>query len=122
MKPDSHNKVDASIHAQVIQLNQELNEDGLRVIAVAYKELPPDQGTYSVTDEHNLILMGPIAFLDPPKDSAASAIAAVGTGNFVVKVILWDLWEMASTMQGSSKVAKPLGISFENCYSNFLIQ
>jgi Mg2+-importing ATPase len=82
--------VDPSIHAQVIQLNQELNEDGLRVIAVAYKELPPDQRTYSVADEHNLILMGLIAFLDPPKDSAARAIAALNSGGVQVKVLTGD--------------------------------
>jgi Mg2+-importing ATPase len=82
--------VDASIQNQVIQLNQELNEDGLRVIAVAYKELPLDQCNYSVTDEHDLILMGLIAFLDPPKDSAACAIAALNQGGVQVKVLTGD--------------------------------
>ncbi len=65
--------VGASVLEQVTRLNQELNEDGLKVIAVAYKELPLDQRSYSVADEHDLILMGLIAFLDPPKDSAATA-------------------------------------------------
>lgn len=82
--------VDTSIHEQVNQLNQELNEDGLRVIAVAYKELPLDQRNYSVADEHNLILIGLIAFLDPPKDSAALAIAALNNNGVQVKVLTGD--------------------------------
>jgi Mg2+-importing ATPase len=82
--------VDASIHAQVAHLNQELNEDGLRVIAVAYKELPLDQRNYSVADEQDLILIGLIAFLDPPKDSAAQAIAALNNSGVQVKVLTGD--------------------------------
>ena len=82
--------VDAAIQEQVTQLNQTLNEDGLRVIAVAYKELPLDQRSYSIADEHNLILMGFIAFLDPPKDSAAPAIAALNHGGVQVKVLTGD--------------------------------
>lgn len=82
--------IDAAIREQVIRLNQELNEDGLRVIAVAYKELPLDQRSYSIADEHNLILMGLIAFLDPPKDSAARAIAALNHGGVQVKVLTGD--------------------------------
>lgn len=82
--------IDTSIHEQVNQLNQELNEDGLRVIAVAYKELPLDQRNYSVADEHNLILIGLIAFLDPPKDSAALAITALKNSGVQVKVLTGD--------------------------------
>ncbi|MGZ5009323.1 MAG: magnesium-translocating P-type ATPase, partial [Methylobacter sp.] len=82
--------VDAAIREQATQLNQDLNEDGLRVIAVAYKELPLDQSSYSVIDEHNLILIGLIAFLDPPKDSAAHAIAALNQGGVQVKVLTGD--------------------------------
>ena len=53
----------------------DLNADGFRVIAVAFKEMPPEQTVYTVADERDLTLLGYIAFLDPPKDSAAAAIA-----------------------------------------------
>ncbi|NCR45296.1 MAG: magnesium-translocating P-type ATPase, partial [Microcystis aeruginosa SX13-01] len=82
--------VDAAIHTQVNHLTRELNEDGLRVIAVAYKELPLDQRSYSVADEQDLILIGLIAFLDPPKDSAAQAIAALNNSGVQVKVLTGD--------------------------------
>ena len=45
---------------------------GFRVVAVAYKEMPPAQATYSVADEAELTLLGYIAFLDPPKETAAA--------------------------------------------------
>lgn len=79
-----------AIREQVMRLNQGLNEDGLRVIAVAYKELPLDQRSYAVSDEHDLILLGLIAFLDPPKDSAARAITALHQGGVAVKVLTGD--------------------------------
>ncbi len=100
--------VDAAIQAQVTQLNQELNEDGLRVIAVAYKELPLDQSSYSVADEHDLILIGLIAFLDPPKDSAAVAIAALNRGGVQVKVLTGDNAIIAR------KTCKDVGLNVQN--------
>jgi P-type Mg2+ transporter len=100
--------VDAAIQEQVTRLNQELNEDGLRVIAVAYKELPLDQRIYSVADEYNLILMGLIAFLDPPKDSAARAIAALNHGGVQVKVLTGDNPIIAR------KTCKDVGLSVQN--------
>lgn len=72
-------------------LTNDLNDDGFRVIAVAYKALsPPHQLTYSVKDENDLILVGYIAFLDPPKDSAAAAIAALNKHGVQVKVLTGD--------------------------------
>lgn len=82
--------IDDSLYQQVTQLNRELNEDGLRVIAVAYKELPRDQVNYSIADENDLILLGFIAFLDPPKDSAAQAIAALNRNGVQVKILTGD--------------------------------
>ena len=82
--------LDAQLRKQLHQLNHDLNEDGLRVIAVAYKELAPDQKVYSVADERSLILIGLIAFLDPPKDSARQAIAALVTSGVEVKVLTGD--------------------------------
>lgn len=82
--------IDETIRQQVERLKKELNEDGLRVIAVAYKELPLEQITYSVQDECDLILMGYIAFLDPPKDSATEAIAALTRNGIQVKILTGD--------------------------------
>lgn len=67
-----------------------LNESGLRVIAVAMKEIPPDQVVYSHADESGLTLIGYIAFLDPPKESTAPALKALAEHGVTVKVITGD--------------------------------
>ncbi|MDE2050004.1 MAG: magnesium-translocating P-type ATPase, partial [Gammaproteobacteria bacterium] len=68
----------------------ELNADGFRVIAVAVKELPAAQDACSLSDESDLLLVGYIAFLDPPKESAARAIAALAAHGVAVKVLTGD--------------------------------
>jgi Mg2+-importing ATPase len=68
----------------------ELNSDGFRVVAVAYKEMDPSKTTYSIEDEADLTLLGYIAFLDPPKESAREAIAALALKGVQVKVLTGD--------------------------------
>ncbi len=67
-----------------------LNTDGFRVVAVAYKEMDPSKTIYSVKDEADLTLLGYIAFLDPPKESAREAIAALARKGVQVKVLTGD--------------------------------
>jgi len=67
-----------------------LNSDGFRVVAVAYKELDASQTVYSAADERDLILLGCIAFLDPPKESAGAAIAALADKGVRVKILTGD--------------------------------
>ncbi len=49
-----------------------LSEDGFRVLAIAYADFEP-RAAYSRADERDLILKGYVAFLDPPKETAAHA-------------------------------------------------
>jgi P-type Mg2+ transporter len=82
--------MDASVHTRVADLQQKLNSDGLRVIAVAYKTIPLEQSHCVIADESNLILLGNIAFLDPPKDSAAQALKALKRNGVDVKILTGD--------------------------------
>ncbi|MBU6467922.1 MAG: magnesium-translocating P-type ATPase [Betaproteobacteria bacterium] len=75
---------------KLLDVTRELNEDGFRVIAIAYKETPATPQTYSVKDESDLTLVGYIAFLDPPKDSAREAIAALNRHGVAVKILTGD--------------------------------
>ncbi len=68
----------------------ELNADGFRVIAVAYRTVSPQQAVYTAADEKDLTLLGYIAFLDPPKESAARAIADLRSGGVAVKILTGD--------------------------------
>jgi len=66
-----------------------LNEDGLRVLAIATKNVE-ERSSYSKADESDLVLTGYIAFLDPPKDTAAQAITALRQHGVTVKVLTGD--------------------------------
>jgi P-type Mg2+ transporter len=66
-----------------------LNEDGLRVLAIATKKVEK-RPTYSKADECDLVLTGYIAFLDPPKETAIAAIAALRQHGVTVKVLTGD--------------------------------
>ena len=72
------------------EMTHELNEDGLRVLVVAIKRQPPPGRAYGVSDESGLTAIGCLAFLDPPKDTAATAIAALHHHGVEVKVITGD--------------------------------
>ena len=75
---------------KVRHITRDLNEDGLRAVAVAYKELPAEERTYTVADEKHLVLAGYVAFLDPPKETARAAICALGDYGVTVKIITGD--------------------------------
>jgi Mg2+-importing ATPase len=74
------------------QLADDLNGQGFRVIALAYKQMPgaSDEPVYSVKDESDLILLGFMAFLDPPKDTATEALKRLHSLNVDVKVLTGD--------------------------------
>jgi Mg2+-importing ATPase len=82
--------LDESHLVQMQQQTAKLNADGFRVIAVAYKEISDPRSTYHTADESSLILLGYIAFLDPPKESARTAIAALACSGVRVKILTGD--------------------------------
>ena len=73
----------------IIEQVNSLSEDGFRVLAVATKKLGT-QNTFTKADESDLILTGYLAFLDPPKESAAKAITALRQNGVTVKVLTGD--------------------------------
>ena len=82
--------LDADLVAQVHQVTAAMAQDGLRVVAVAMKELSLNQTSFGVVDESQLTLLGYVAFLDPPKDSAAPALAALAAHGVQLKVLTGD--------------------------------
>jgi len=75
---------------EIKAMTHRLNEDGLRVLVVAVRREPAAERAWSVADESGLTAVGCLAFLDPPKDSAATAIAALHQHGVEVKVITGD--------------------------------
>jgi P-type Mg2+ transporter len=82
--------LDASHLERMQQQTARLNADGFRVIAVAYKDFSDARPAYHTADESDLILLGYIAFLDPPKESAKTAIAALAQSGVHVKILTGD--------------------------------
>ena len=78
------------IKKYILEKVNDLNEDGMRVIAVAQKTNPSPVGTFSVADESDMVLMGYLAFLDPPKESTADALAALKEHGVDVKILTGD--------------------------------
>ena len=68
---------------------ESLSEDGFRVLAVAYKNVEA-RPAYSKADECDLVLRGYVAFLDPPKETATPAIAALQRSGVAVKILTGD--------------------------------
>jgi P-type Mg2+ transporter len=73
----------------LIQQINDLSEDGFRVLAVATKKVDK-RPAYSKSDEADLVLTGYLAFLDPPKDSAAKAVSVLRQHGVTVKVLTGD--------------------------------
>jgi len=83
--------LDPSHHQIAESLVRDLNEDGFRVVALAYKQIPAeDNRTYSVKDECDLTLLGFLAFLDPPKLTAMQAISELQQRGVQVKILTGD--------------------------------
>jgi Mg2+-importing ATPase len=76
--------------AELRKTVHDLNQDGFRVIAVAYQVQAANRPAYGVGDERALTLVGYIAFLDPPKESAGPAIAALERYGVAVKILTGD--------------------------------
>ena len=74
------------------QLVQDLNAQGFRVVAIAYKIISggSDEPHYAVQDESDMTLLGYLAFLDPPKDTAAEALKRLKALNVDVKILTGD--------------------------------
>ena len=107
----SHFELDGKLsemHPELmVGLKQEydsLSNDGFRVLAVATKDLPGKQ-ICTKDDERELVLRGYVAFLDPPKDTAASALAALHKHGVAVKILTGDNHLI------SRKVCKDVGLS-----------
>lgn len=76
--------------AHLKHLNDRLNEDGLRVVAVAFKKFSTVPNSFQKSDEVDMIFAGFIGFLDPPKESVKEAIQMLIDHNVKIKVLTGD--------------------------------
>lgn len=87
---DEIKPLDESIRKFILAQVAKLNADGMRVIAVAQKNSHGPVGQFSTEDECEMVLIGYLAFLDPPKESTAKAISALHKYGVKVKILTGD--------------------------------
>ena len=78
------------IRQEILAEVAQLNEQGLRVLGVSYKSDLEEDYDYEVKDESDMILTGYLAFLDPPKSSAAPAIQILAEYGVATKILTGD--------------------------------
>ena len=78
------------IRQEILSEVSQLNEQGLRVLGVSYKSDLEEDYNYELKDESDMILTGYLAFLDPPKSSAAPAIETLAEYGVATKILTGD--------------------------------
>ena len=96
------------IKDNVKRISKELNKDGLRVIAVCQKNDIGNITDFNVEDEKNMVLLGFIGFLDPPKESAKRSIEKLNNSGIRVIVLTGDNAEVTKC------ICKKVGIKSKN--------
>ena len=81
---------------KVISRGADLADEGMRVLGVARKDNPAGTGILTVEDEQDMVLIGYLAFLDPPKESSAAAIKALLEHGVETKVLTGDSGRVAA--------------------------
>ncbi|MFR3360639.1 MAG: magnesium-translocating P-type ATPase [Enterococcus canintestini] len=100
-----------AVKQKVLEKVNELNEDGLRVIAVAQKTNPSVAGEFSISDEAEMVLIGYLAFLDPPKETTKQALETLKNHGVGVKVLTGD------NALVTKSVCQQVGLQDENIIS-----
>ena len=96
------------IRQEILAEVAQLNEQGLRVLGVSYKSDLEEDYDYEVKDESDMILTGYLAFLDPPKSSAAPAIETLAEYGVATKILTGDNEKVTQA------VCEKVGLDVEN--------
>lgn len=97
--------LDDIIRAMIQQKVQAMNDDGMRVLALAYKNDVVDEKEFTVEDESEMILMGYLAFLEPPKETTEKALNDLESYGIQTKILTGDNAEVTVA------VCKQVGMS-----------
>ena len=100
--------LDNELRNRILTTVSELNGDGFRVLAIAQKSNPSPVGAFSAADECDMVLMGYLAFLDPPKESTADAIEALRQHGVATKILTGDNEKVTRT------ICKQVGLEVNN--------
>ena len=97
-----------AVRRRILLTVDELNEKGFRVLAIAQKSNPSPVDAFGVKDECDMVLLGYLAFLDPPKESTAAAIKALKEHGVTTKILTGDNDKVTYT------ICKQVGLEVRN--------
>lgn len=97
-----------AVRSRILETVDALNDKGFRVLAIAQKSNPSPVGAFGVKDECDMVLIGYLAFLDPPKESTADAIKALKTHGVTTKILTGDNDKVTRT------ICKQVGLKVRN--------
>ncbi|MEJ5149957.1 magnesium-translocating P-type ATPase [Comamonas sp. MYb396] len=100
--------LDAGLRKRIVATAEALNAQGLRVVAVATRDTQAGQSNFGVADEAGMVLCGFLAFIDPPKESAAPALQALARHGVQTKVLTGD------NAAVTAKVCEQVGITAQH--------
>jgi Mg2+-importing ATPase len=88
----SDNTVDLTsmLQRKIEQRYYELSSQGFRVLGVSYKKLREDKQVYSISDENDMVFLGFVAFIDPPKETARESLRLLSKAGVELKVLTGD--------------------------------
>lgn len=92
------NQLTKDIKENIRRMTKKLNEEGLRVVAVCQKNDIENIEHFGVSDEKNMVLLGFIGFLDPPKESAKESINKLNKAGIRVIVLTGDNAEVTRSV------------------------
>lgn len=98
----------AELRATALDIGRQMNRQGMRVLAIAQKSCRSEDTGFKVDDERDMVLIGYLAFLDPPKPSAGGVIGRLQDHGIAVKILSGDNDAIVKT------IAKQVGIDTGN--------
>ena len=104
------------LREKALRISERMNREGMRVLAVAQKSFLDKDHDFGVNDEQDMVLIGYLAFLDPPKPSASAAIAKLHEDGVEVKILSGDNEAIVRT------IGRQVGIDIEHSLSGMQVE
>ena len=101
-------QITKEIKENIKKISKNLNQEGLRVVAVCQKNEIEGIENFNVLNEKNMVLLGFIGFLDPPKESAKESVEKLTNAGIKVLVLTGDNTEVTRC------VCNKVGINTDN--------
>jgi len=80
----------SELHKKIEQKYYDLSSEGFRVLGVSYKKVREEKQVYSVSDETDMVFLGFVAFMDPPKETARESLQLLSKSEVKLKILTGD--------------------------------